>query len=401
MATLASEAGMMAVPRWQSIGRAALALAAPALVALIPMAVASALPAMARDLAPGKDGAFFAQMIMTMPAVMLIVGAPLASLLCERIGIRTTFAAAAALFTVAGAAGLFLDGFTALAVSRLLLGMSGGALQTCTLALVGRWYGPGPRERILGNIVSVSSAFAIAGLVAGGWLVDLFGWRACFGLYLLGAPLFVLTLLVVERGILGERPQAGGSLAALKPLIAYYGLMLAFTLAMFMPGIQGPFLVAAKGVEGAAAGSLIVAACPLGAVLSSASFAAVRARVGTLPLLAATALLLGGGCLVSAYSSGLPMLLAGFAMIGLGAGLVEPNIGSIILGRTPHSLHARASSIMISAMFLGQFLNPLAADPLRAQMGVNGAFIGVGYATVLLGAALLALAALRRPRTAC
>lgn len=387
--------------RRQAIARLALALAAPALVALIPMAVASALPAMARDLAPGRNGAFFAQMIMTMPAIMLILGAPAASIACERIGIRTTFAAAAALFTLAGSAGLLLSGFSALAATRLLLGLSGGALQTCTLALVGRWYPPGGRERVLGNIVSVSSAAAIGGLVLGGRLVDLFGWRGAFSLYLLGVPVLILVLLAVERGVAGERPPRGGSLAALKPLMLYYALILAFTLAMFMPGIQGPFLVAAKGIEGAATAGLIVAACPLGATLSSAMFAALRARVDALPLLAATALLMGAGCLIAAAAGGAPALLIGFAVIGVGAGLVEPNIGSTILGRTPHALHARASSIMISAMFIGQFLNPLAADPLRTALGANGAFIGVGVATSALGLLLAALAAFRRSAAPC
>ena len=118
-------------------------------------------------------------------------------------------------------------------------------------------------------------------------------------------------------------------------------------------------------------------------------------------MLAATALLMGGGCLIAATAGGAPALLIGFAVIGLGAGLVEPNIGATILGRTPHALHARASSIMISAMFIGQFLNPLAADPLRNALGANGAFIGVGVVTVALGLILSALAAFRRAAATC
>ncbi|MGH6781669.1 MAG: MFS transporter, partial [Sphingomonadaceae bacterium] len=277
----------------------------------------------------------------------------------------------------------------------LLLGLSGGALQTCTLALVGRWYAPGPRERILGNIVSISSATAIAGLVLGGQLVDLFGWRGPFALYLLGIPVLGLTVVAIDRAAPDERLDRGVGLRPLKPLAIYYALILALTLAMFMPGIQGPFLIASTGALSATAGGLIIAACPLGAVLSSACFAALRTRMGSRPLLVATAMLMGSGCLVAAFSQNIASLLTGFAMVGLGAGLVEPNIGSIILGRTPHALHARASSIMISAMFLGQFLNPLAADPMRAGLGANGAFVGIGLATCALGAVLLALAALR------
>lgn len=378
------------------LARAAVVLAGPALVALIPMAVAPALPAMAQAFAQGGDGTLFAQMIMTMPAIMLILGAPLASLGCERIGTRAVFLAACALFAAAGGAGLFVRGFEGLAASRLLLGLAGGALQTCTLALVGRWYREETRDRILGLIVSLASATAIAGLVVGGWLVDVAGWRGPFALYLLGGGLLVLVAFVVERHAPGESlGRTEGGFARLRPLWIFYAIVLGFTLAMFMPGIQGPFLIATRGTASATASGLMVALCPLSAVLSSASYAWLRQRLGAGAVLGASALLMGGGCLIAALAPGTGGLMAGFTIIGLGAGLVEPNIGSIILGRVPHALHARASSLMISAMFLGQFLNPLAADPLRAAYGPEGAFAGVGGATLLVGLAILAVAGRR------
>lgn len=380
--------------------RAAVALSGPALVSLIPMAVAPALPAMAADFSSGQDGALFAQMIMTMPAIMLIIGAPLASLLCERIGIRATFLAAAALFTLAGSAGMLVDGFAELAASRLLLGLAGGAIQTCTLALVGRWYDEDARHAILGWMVSLASAVAIGGLVIGGGLVDLIGWRGPFALYLLGAGLLLLVAVVVERHAPGEDVPDHGGFAPLLPLWPFYLAILGLTLAMFMPGIQGPFLIVEHGNMSATASALIIAASPIGAVLSSASFAALRRRMSEYAVLAITALLMGGGCLIAAASGGTVMLILGFAVVGLGAGLVEPNIGSIILGRSPHALHARASSLMISAMFLGQFLNPLAANPMRGGFGTWGAFVGIGGATLIAGLITLLFVSRQRPAVA-
>lgn len=371
------------------------ALAGPALVSLIPMAVAPALPAMAIEFAGGRDGALFAQLIMTMPAIMLILGAPLASLACERVGIRPTFLAAAALFAIAGSAGLLVDGFSALAASRLLLGLAGGAIQTCTLALVGRWYDEEARHAVLGWMVSLASAVAIAGLVIGGWLVDVAGWRGPFALYLLGLMLLLLGLIAVERHAPGESIPDHGGFRPLLPLWPFYLAILGLTLAMFMPGIQGPFLIAERGSGSAALSGLIVAASPIGAVLSSASFAAIRRRLSERAVLGLTALLLGGGCVIAATAESMAGMALGFAVTGLGAGLVEPNIGSIILGRSPHALHARASSLMISAMFLGQFLNPLAADPLRMGFGTAGAFLAIGAGTMAVGLAAIARAVSR------
>jgi len=111
------------------------------------------------------------------------------------------------------------------------------------------------------------------------------------------------------------------------------------------------------------------------------------------------AVLLGSGCFVAGMVHGVPGIIAGFAIVGIGSGLVEPNIGSIILRRSPHALHARASSLMISAMFLGQFLNPLAADPLRADFGTASVFLALGGATAAIGLMLLGWTH-RRPRLA-
>ena len=82
--------------------------------------------------------------------------------------------------------------------------------------------------------------------------------------------------------------------------------------------------------------------------------------------------------MLAAYGSGLLPIVVGCALIGIGAGLVEPNTGAAILRRTPQSLHARAMGLLIAALYGGQFLNPLLFAPLRQLFGVSGAFMAAG-----------------------
>ena len=159
----------------------------PSLVSFVPMAMAPALPRMAEHFAAERDGALFAQLVMTVPAVLLIVSATFAGLIAERIGRRRVLVAALVLFVLAGTAGLYAPDATTLIASRLLLGLAGGAVLTSSLSLAGDFPEGGARERVLGFAGAGGAAGAIVALNAGGWLVDTAGWRGPFALYGLGS----------------------------------------------------------------------------------------------------------------------------------------------------------------------------------------------------------------------
>jgi hypothetical protein len=44
--------------------------------------------------------------------------------------------------------------------------------------------------------------------------------------------------------------------------------------------------------------------------------------------------------------------------------------------------------MLLSAVFLGQFLNPLALNPIREGYGISHAFLFVGLAFIVLASAL-------------
>ena len=134
-------------------------------------------PSLAEHFAGQRDGALFAQLVMTVPAVLLIVSATLAGLIAERIGRRRVLVAALVLFVLAGTAGLYAPDATTLIASRLLLGLAGGAVLTSSLSLAGDFPEGGARERVLGFAGAGGAAGAIVALNAGGWLVDTAGWR--------------------------------------------------------------------------------------------------------------------------------------------------------------------------------------------------------------------------------
>jgi MFS family permease len=80
----------------------------------------------------------------------------------------------------------------------------------------------------------------------------------------------------------------------------------------------------------------------------------------------------------------------GSAIIGIGAGCAEATIASAIFLKSPDHVHGRALGLLVSALFLGQWLNPWVFAPVREAAGLSNAFWIIGAAFVVLCTALVA-----------
>jgi MFS family permease len=354
-------------------------IAGPALVALIPMAAAPALVAMARHFAVGDDSQLFSQIVMTLPAAMLVLAAPIAGWLASRIGQRAILLGSLVLYVIGGAGVLAIDSKGALLALRLILGVAGGGLLTSCLGLIGDHFAGHARERLLGYATALSSLFAAAALIFGGRLVDAGGWQAPFILYFLAIPMLVLAWIVIRDvrtpSHQSRRISVRGELGH---VWMYYALLVVLTLAMFTPSIQTAFVLEAKGIGSAQMIGTIVAASSIVAIFSAAAFGALRRVIGLPGFLALNTLAMGAGILTIGLAGETWHILAGCAMVGIGAGMSEPAIASIIFHRAAPIAHAMAMGLIVSALNAGQFINPLIFAPLRDLFGPAGSFIVVG-----------------------
>jgi len=363
-------------------------IAGPSLVTLIPMLAAPAMPLMAAQFSMGGDGTLFAQLVMTVPAIALILAAPIAGLLAEKFGHRTIMLCGLGVFTLSGAAALLLDSPSALIASRLLLGAAGGMILTGSLALAGDYPPGGPRERLLGFIVAGSSVMAVLALVGGGHMIARWGWRMPFSLYLLALPVMVIAAFSLNGHARAQALTSHHLLSPLRTLWPIYLLASMLTVGMFMPSIQGPFLLTLYGIDSAGIQSTIIAACSLVAALSAASYGVIGRYLNSPGVLLMTALCFGVGAIGMSIARDSITIGAASAVMGIGAGLVEAACATIIMARTPVAMRSRAVGLLLSAIFFGQFLNPWVVGPLRALFGIDGAFKAIGILFFLLALAI-------------
>ncbi|MCC8392736.1 MFS transporter [Paraburkholderia sp. MMS20-SJTR3] len=171
---------------------------------------------------------------------LVLVGGSLGDVL----GRRTVFIAGIALFTLASAACGLAPNAAALIAARAVQGIGAALLVPSSLAIIGAVFDDAARGRAIGTWAGVGAITSALGPVAGGWLVDVWSWRAIFFLNLpLAALTIVLALAAVPNSHSADATRAldwPGALSAAAGLGALtFGLTLASSRGFAQPLVLG------------------------------------------------------------------------------------------------------------------------------------------------------------------
>jgi predicted MFS family arabinose efflux permease len=372
----------------------------PSLGGLVPIGLAIAQPSIAEHFGGGAHGVLLARLLMSLPSLMIMVGAPLTGYAAERIGYRASLLFWLAVYGVSGCAGLFLQDFAGLLVSRLFLGLAGGGIMAIYLALATAYYEGAARARVFGFSVASSAAAGVTALFIGGRLVDWGGWSASFWMYAVAFVVLAVAWFTIRGPFhkAARRAPIGfvATVALIGRLWPVYLVLLLLSVGTFTPSSGGPFLLKANGIESATAQGNILSAGSVPSIVTAFAYGFLRRWLSDRALLIVTALLMGSGLLLLVPLHGTGPMLVTFVMIGLGAGLKAPSATSVLMAEADEGVRAAAAGLNFSCVFLGQFLAPLALDVLGRPFGIHGAFLAIG--AVLLGvAAAVTFAGIGRP----
>jgi MFS family permease len=124
--------------------------------------------------------------LLILGAFLLIGGA-----VGDRFGLRRVFVLGTATFACGALAAGLASNLTWLVVFRGIQGAGAAALVPVSLALLSRHFDKESRGRAIGTWPGASALTTAAGPVAGGWLVDSFGWE---GVFLMVPPLALVAI---------------------------------------------------------------------------------------------------------------------------------------------------------------------------------------------------------------
>jgi len=136
------------------------------------------------------------------------ISAPAYGRLADLFGRRQVMVLALAIFMAASALCAAAPSFWMLLGARVLQGLGGGGLMTLSQALLGEHVPQRERGTYQGYLSANIVAGTTVGPVLGGFLTQVWGWRAVFLGYL---PLGVVAILLVLRLPRGARPAGRGS----------------------------------------------------------------------------------------------------------------------------------------------------------------------------------------------
>ena len=191
---------------------------------------------------------------------------PIVGYLSDRIGTKTIFLIALAVFTVGSGLCVIAPNEQFLIAFRVLQGIGGGALMPVAMAIIFRLFGPTERAGAIALLLIPLLLGPAFGPVLGGYLATNFSWNAIFTINLpIGVVAFVLSLLIL-RGNAAEREANSGDGQSARQGLDLAGLFL--SMAGFTALVYG---ISAAGTRGWG-DATVIAFLVAGAVLLTAFF---------------------------------------------------------------------------------------------------------------------------------
>lgn len=310
------------------------------------------------------------QLVVSMPALFIILTSLCFPLVCRYMGSRTIALAGLVLYVCAGAGAFLCNGIGMLLVLRALLGVAVGLLlplATGLLAFMNQMGG------------------VIATLLAG--MLCAISWRYAFLVYLGGVFAMVLVLVFLPNEYLPRREQGESATALLRRFHAPVTGMLLLMLIFFIFPTHFAITAMGLGLDLPTTTCLMVG-LDLVAALAGLCFGAAMKKLGrAVKYISPLCLLAGMACLSMAQGMGL--LAAGCVWIGIGNGIGVPYINTIAGLRAGSGATTSVMPMLSAALNAGQFVSPLVVTPLASMLfgaaNLHAAYIvGVFFALLFL-----------------
>ena len=358
--------------------------------------ISPSLPAMENHFAGVDNVSLWVRLVLTVPALLIVVGSPIAGQLVDRFGRKPLLFGSAVLYGLAGSSGLVLNSLFAILAGRAFLGLAVAGVMVSATTLIADYYQGSERANFMGLQAAFMGFGGVLFLSVGGFVADL-SWRYPFAIYLLAWLLVpAIALILFEPQF--DKTQADSSQPIsqfpVKLLAFIYASVLLQMLVFYLIPVQLPFYLQQLSGASASQAGLAIALSTLFSALASMNYGKIKRRFSYISILAIAFSLMGAGYvgigltdsvwLAGSYWLVLIMLIP----TGIGLGLILPNLNVWTSDEVPDNLRGRALGGLTTFMFLGQFLSPIASQPVSSTLGLAATYGLAGVLLVVVGVLL-------------
>lgn len=359
--------------------------------------VAPALPQMRDAFMDYPNVDLLVRLVVTLPALFIVIGAPIAGFIVDRYGRKPLLVGSVVVYGIAGTSGYLAESLPFILAGRAVLGLAVAGVMTCVITLVADYFMGVERARFMGLQAAFSGLGATIFMPMGGLLADV-NWRMPFlvyGLAFMVFPLIVLVLFEPERvpSSKPRQPRAETPLDQRAPFLLMgfiYFTLLITQVCFYLVPVQLPFylvdLLNATSTQTGFAIAGLSTCYALGSIIYG-RLNPIRFR--HVPVMVAAFAVMSVGFLLIQLAQGWAMLAVALSLAGLSLGFIVPNLNLWLAESVPDAIRGRAYGGFTTALFLGQFLAPIFAQPFS---NLNGHDYTYGAAALLLLVMTLCLA---------
>lgn len=346
--------------------------------------ISPSLPAIESHFAGSPNVEILTRLVLTLPALSIVICAPFAGGLADRFGRRPLLIVAALLYGLGGMSGLLAESLPALLVGRALLGVAVAGVMTTATALVGDYFSGPARDRFMGYQSAFVGFGGLIFLTGGGMLAELH-WRAPFAVYGLSLVLIPAVVAFIDEPVRSRMPSLAASTqvsagTAWFAVVAVYIAAVLNSVAFYLLPTQLPFHLNAMGIGSPTLAGLAIGLSSLIGAIAALGYARLRARFGVIGVFSLAFGLMATGYILLGLASALVMVLLAAAVVGLGLGMMMPNIAAAAMAAAAPEMRGRVAGGMTASIFAGHFISPFASQPMIAAFGFANTYLYTGLA---------------------
>lgn len=303
------------------------------------------------------------QLIVSMPALMIIVTNVFFFSISRRFGSKAIATAGLLLYVASGAGCFFVDDINALLLMRALLGVSVGLIMPLSTGLLAYYFPPEQQAHLMGLSAAMNQMGGVVATLLAGMLA-MVQWNYAFLVYLLGLIAVVMVWAWLPNARLGSASNRGVPFKA-SQLLRFHPSVTGMLLLMILFFIYPTnFAIIAKQQVALSdqAVTMIMVGLDVVAFFVGLAFGwLMRTLRVPIKYFAPSLFILGYAAL--AVSTVL-MVLLGSALIGMATGVGVPYLNTIASIKGGRDSATTVMPLLSAALYLGQFVSPLIVMPL-------------------------------------
>lgn len=351
--------------------------------------IAPSLPAMREHFADVGNVELWVRLVLTIPALFIVIGSPIAGTIVDRLGRKPLLVACLLLYGLAGSSGFFLNSLFAILLGRAFLGLAVAGIMVGATTLIADYYVGAARATFMGLQAAFMGLGGVLFLSGGGFLADA-NWRLPFLIYLFAWLLLPMAILFVyephpqvAQTNQPEQTEASSQLP-IKLLILVFSSAVITQIIFYLIPVQLPFYLQKLSNATATQSGLAIAFATLFSAFSSLSYGKLKQRLDFLGILTLSFILIGVGYFGLGLASNYSQVLMTLVPIGLGLGVLMPNLNVWVSATVPDTLRGRALGGLTTFFFLGQFLSPIVSQTISQQIGLATTYSLAGVILIIL-----------------